>query len=152
MFNFKLISLKTFYPKKKDILHSWYLIDAQDKVLGKLASETAKLLIGKHKVSFTPGVDAGDFVVVVNSSKVAVTGNKSSQKVYYKHTGYPGGLKSTNFEQMIKRNPNHVIKNAIKGMLPKGPLGRSMMKKLKIYDGADHPHHSQKPSNFNIGG
>ena len=143
--------MKTFYPKKKDISHSWFLIDAQDKVLGKLASETAKLLIGKHKVSFTPGADTGDFVIVVNSSKVAITGNKSSQKIYYKHTGYPGGLKSTNFEQMIKRNPNFVIKNAIKGMLPKGPLGRSMLKKLKIYDGSDHPHHSQNPSNFTIG-
>ena len=151
MFNLYFNSLKTFYPKKKHISHSWLLIDAQDKVLGELASQTAKLLMGKHKVSFTPGVDTGDFVVVVNSSKVTVTGNKSSQKIYYKHTGYPGGIKSANFEQMIKRNPNHVIKNAIKGMLPKGPLGRSMLKKLKIYDGIDHPHHSQNPENYKIG-
>jgi len=126
------------------------LIDAQDKVLGRLASETAKLLIGKHKVSFSPGVDTGDFIVIVNSSKVAVTGNKSSNKIYYKHSGYPGGIKSANFEQLIKRNPNFVIKKAIKGMLPKGPLGRTMLKKLKIYDGPDHPHNSQNPANYNI--
>ena len=143
--------MKTFYPKKKDISHSWLLIDAKDKVLGKLASETAKLLMGKNKSSFTPGVDTGDFVIVINSSKVVVTGNKSFQKVYFKHTGYPGGIKSANFEQMIKRSPNFVIKNAIKGMLPKGPLGRSMLKKLKIYDGLKHPHLSQNPSTYNIG-
>ena len=107
--------------------------------------------MGKHKPSFTPGVDSGDFVIVVNSSKVSVTGNKASQKIYHKHTGYPGGIKSTSFEQMIKRNPNSVIKNAVKGMLPKGPLGRSMLKKLKIYDGLNHPHNSQNPANFNIG-
>ena len=143
--------LKTFYPKKKDISHSWLLIDAQDKVLGRLASESAKLLMGKHKVSFTPGADTGDFVVIVNSSKVAVTGNKLSNKIYYKHSGYPGGIKSANFEQLIKRNPNFVIKNAIKGMLPKGPLGRTMLKKLKVYDGPSHPHNSQNPANYNIG-
>ena len=127
------------------------MIDAEDKVLGRLASETAKLLIGKHKVSFSPGADTGDFVVIVNSSKVAVTGNKPSNKIYYKHTGYPGGIKSANFEQLIKRNPNFVIKKAIKGMLPKGPLGRTMLKKLKVYDGPDHPHNSQNPANYNIG-
>ena len=127
------------------------MIDAQDKVLGRLASETAKLLMGKHKVSFTPGADTGDFVVIVNSSKVAVTGNKLSNKIYYKHSGYPGGIKSANFEQLIKRNPNFVIKNAIKGMLPKGPLGRTMLKKLKVYNGPSHPHNSQNPANYNIG-
>ena len=127
------------------------MIDAEDKVLGRLASETAKLLIGKHKVSFSPGADTGDFVVIVNSSKVAVTGNKSSNKIYYKHSGYPGGIKSANFEQLIKRNPNFVVKKAIKGMLPKGPLGRTMLKKLKVYDGPDHPHNSQNPANYNIG-
>ena len=127
------------------------MIDAEDKVLGRLASETAKLLIGKHKVSFSPGADTGDFVVIVNSSKVAVTGNKPSNKIYYKHSGYPGGIKSANFEQLIKRNPNFVIKKAIKGMLPKGPLGRTMLKKLKVYDGPDHPHNSQNPANYNIG-
>ena len=141
--------MKTFYPKKKDITHSWLLIDAQDKVLGKLASETAKLLMGKHKALFSPGADTGDFVVIVNSSKVAVTGNKSSNKIYYKHSGYPGGIKSANFEQLITRKPNFVIKNAIKGMLPKGPLGRTMLKKLKVYDGPDHPHNSQNPENYN---
>lgn len=143
--------MKTFYPKKKDITHSWLLIDAQDKVLGRLASETAKLLMGKHKALFSPGADTGDFVVIVNSSKVAVTGNKSSNKIYYKHSGYPGGIKSANFEQLITRKPNFVIKNAIKGMLPKGPLGRTMLKKLKVYDGPDHPHNSQNPENYNIG-
>ena len=127
------------------------MIDAEDEVLGRLASETAKLLIGKHKVSFSPGADTGDFVVIVNSSKVAVTGNKSSNKIYYKHSGYPGGIKSANFEQLIKRNPNFVVKKAIKGMLPKGPLGRTMLKKLKVYDGPDHPHNSQNPANYNIG-
>ena len=127
------------------------MINAEDKVLGRLASETAKLLIGKHKVSFSPGADTGDFVVIVNSSKVAVTGNKPSNKIYYKHSGYPGGIKSANFEQLIKRNPNFVIKKAIKGMLPKGPLGRTMLKKLKVYDGPDHPHNSQNPANYNIG-
>ena len=111
----------------------------------------SKLLMGKHKSSFTPGVDSGDFVIVVNSSKVSVSGNKASQKIYHKHTGYPGGIKSTSFEQMLKRNPNFIIKNAVRGMLPKGPLGRSMLKKLKIYDGLNHPHNSQNPANFNIG-
>ena len=151
MFNFLFKFLKSFYPKKQHISHSWHLIDAENTILGKLAVETSKLLMGKHKPSFTPGVDVGDFVIIVNSSKVSVTGNKSSQKIYYKHTGYPGGIKSTSFEQMIKRNPNSVIKNAVKGMLPKGPLGRSMLKKLKIYDGLNHPHNSQNPANFNIG-
>ena len=127
------------------------MINAEKIILGKLAVETSKLLMGKHKPSFTPGVDSGDFVIVVNSSKVSVTGNKASQKIYHKHTGYPGGIKSTSFEQMIKRNPNSVIKNAVRGMLPKGPLGRSMLKKLKIYDGLNHPHNSQNPTNFNIG-
>ena len=151
MFNFLFIFLKSFYPKKKQISHSWHLINAEKIILGKLAVETSKLLMGKHKSSFTPGVDNGDFVIVVNSSKVSISGNKSSQKMYHKHTGYPGGIKSTNFEQMLKRNPNFIIKNAVKGMLPKGPLGRSMLKKLKIYDGLNHPHHSQNPANFNIG-
>ena len=107
--------------------------------------------MGKHKALFSPGADTGDFVVIVNSSKVAVTGNKSSNKIYYKHSGYPGGIKSANFEQLITRKPNFVIKNAIKGMLPKGPLGRTMLKKLKVYDGPDHPHNSQNPENYNIG-
>lgn len=107
--------------------------------------------MGKHKATFTPSADAGDFVIVVNSSKVKVSGNKSSQKIYYKHTGYPGGIKSANFEQMIIRSPNRVIKNAVKGMLPKGPLGRSMLKKLKIYDGSKHPHHPQNPEIYNLG-
>ena len=151
MFNFLFKILKSFYPKKQHISHSWHLIDAENTILGKLAVETSKLLMGKHKPSFTPGVDSGDFVIVVNSSKVSVTGNKASQKIYHKHTGYPGGIKSTSFEQMIKRNPNFVIKNAVRGMLPKGPLGRSMLKKLKIYDGLNHPHNSQNPANFNIG-
>ena len=107
--------------------------------------------MGKHKSSFTPGVDTGDFVIVVNSSKVSISGNKASQKTYHRHTGYPGGIKSTSFEIMLKRNPNFIIKNAVRGMLPKGPLGRSMLKKLKIYDGLNHPHNSQNPANFNIG-
>ena len=151
MFNFLFILLKSFYPKKKHIAHSWHLINAENTILGKLAVETSKLLMGKHKASFTPGVDVGDFVIVVNSSKVSVSGNKSSQKIYYKHTGYPGGIKSAKFEQMIKRNPNFIIKNAVRGMLPKGPLGRNMLKKLKIYDGLNHPHNSQNPAIFNIG-
>ena len=143
--------MKSFYQKKKQISNSWHLINAENTILGKLAVETSKLLMGKHKSSFTPGVDVGDFVIVVNSSKVSISGNKSSQKIYYKHTGYPGGIKSTSFEQMLKRNSNFIIKNAVRGMLPKGPLGKSMLKKLKVYDGLNHPHNSQNPANFNIG-
>ena len=121
------------------------MIDAQDKVLGRLASETAKLLMGKHKVSFSPGADTGDFVVIVNSSKVAVTGNKSSNKIYYKHTGHPGGIKETTPEKLSEKKPGEALKLAVKRMLPGGVLGKKQLTKLKIYSGNDHPHSAQNP-------
>ena len=140
----------TYSIKIKEIKKKWLMIDVDGLVLGRVASYIARLLRGKHKTTFTPHMDCGDNVIVINAKKVKLTGNKAKKKIYFKHTGYPGGIKSTNFEKMIKRNPNSVIKNAVRGMLPKGPLGRIMLKKLKVYDGLDHPHHSQNPSNFKI--
>ena len=126
------------------------MVDAADKTLGRLASEIAHRLRGKHKAEYTPHVDTGDYIVVVNAEKIRVTGNKATGKIYHHHTGYPGGLKSISFEKLIDKAPERVIQGAVKGMLPKNPLGRAMFKKLKVYAGTEHPHTAQQPVELNI--
>jgi large subunit ribosomal protein L13 len=128
----------------------WYIADAGDKVLGRFASHVATILRGKHKVTYTPHVDGGDFVVVVNAEKVRLTGRKMLQKTYTRHSGYPGGLRDDTAQDMLRRHPDRVLRQAVKGMLPKGPLGRQMLRKLKIYAGTEHPHAAQKPATLEI--
>ena len=135
--------MKTYSVKASEIRHDWHVIDASDKVLGHLATEVARLLMGKHKPMFSRHLDTGDFVVVVNADKVRVSGNKAQQKLYYRHSGYPGGLKSVSLEEVLKTRPDWVIEHAVKGMLPKNRLGKSMLKKLKVYTGDSHPHLAQ---------
>ena len=135
--------MKTYSAKVSDIEREWHVIDASDKVLGRLASRVARLLMGKHKPIFSPNLDTGDFVVVLNADKVRVTGNKAKQKLYYRHSGYPGGLKSISLEKLMQTNPTRVIEYAVKGMLPHTRLGAKMMKKLKVYVGDTHPHLAQ---------
>lgn len=137
--------MATYSAKKGEVERSWYIIDAENKVLGKLATKIAVILRGKHKPVFTPHVDTGDFVVVINAKKVHLTGRKLANKMYYRHTGYPGGLKSMSAEEMLKKKPVHIIKLAVKGMLPKNKLGRKQLTKLKVYSGPDHPHKAQTP-------
>ncbi|MFA7399343.1 MAG: 50S ribosomal protein L13 [Sideroxydans sp.] len=137
--------MKTFSAKSHEVQHDWILVDAADKVLGRLASQIAYRLRGKHKAIFTPHVDTGDFVVVVNADKVRVTGNKAQDKMYYRHTGYPGGIYETNFTKLQQRHPQRVLQKAVRGMLPKGPLGYAMLAKLKVYGGTTHPHSAQQP-------
>lgn len=138
--------MKTFSAKPHDTKREWLLVDATGQVLGRLASQIASRLRGKHKVVFTPHVDTGDFVVVINVDKLRVTGNKATQKTYYRHSGYPGGLYSTTFEKLHASHPERVLEHAVKGMLPKGPLGSAMFRKLKIYAGSEHPHAAQQPT------
>ena len=135
--------MKTYATKSKDIEHKWHVIDASGKTLGKLASEAAGLLIGKHKPNYAPYLDCGDYVVVINASKITVTGNKALNKNYYRHSGYPGGLKTVNFEKLKQTHPTRVIEIAVKGMLPGSLLGHAMFKKLKVYEGEKHPHKAQ---------
>ena len=137
--------MKTFSAKSTEIDQKWLIVDAEGQTLGRMATAIATRLRGKHRAEFTPHVDTGDFVVVVNAEKVCVTGNKAKDKMYHSHSGYPGGLKSVSFEKLIEKSPEKVIKLAVKGMLPKTPLGRSMFKKLKVYAGAKHPHEAQQP-------
>lgn len=136
---------KTYIPKNKEIKRIWYLVDAKDKILGRLAARTASVLRGKHKPSFTPHLDTGDGVIVVNASKIKVTGNKLTQKVYRRYSGYPGGLKEIPLENLLKKKAELVFQLAVKRMLPKGPLGRKIFKKLKVYPNEQHPHSSQNP-------
>ena len=131
--------------KPGEVRQEWYVVDATDKVLGRLSTEIARVLRGKHKPEYTPHVDVGDFVIVVNAEKVKVTGRKLDQKLYYRHTGYPGGLKSITLRRQLEKFPERVIEAAVKGMLPRGPLGRQMFKKLKVYAGPNHPHEAQQP-------
>lgn len=140
--------MKTFIAKEHEIDKKWYLIDASNKILGRLASEIAIILRGKHKAIFTTHMDAGDFVIVVNADKVALTGDKLDKKTYYRHSGYVGGLKETTAKEMIQKKPENLIKLAVKGMLPKTSLGRRQLKKLKIYTGPNHPHQAQQPVNL----
>jgi large subunit ribosomal protein L13 len=144
--------MKTFVAKPSEVRRDWYMIDATDKVLGRLAVEIARRLRGKHKPEFTPHVDTGDYIVVVNASKVRVTGKKATKKTYYRHSGYPGGLTQTSFEKLHARFPTRVIERAVKGMLPKGPLGYAMARKLKVYAGAAHPHAAQQPKTLELKG
>jgi large subunit ribosomal protein L13 len=140
----------TYSAKVGEVTQDWYVVDAADKVLGRLASEIARRLRGKHKPEFTPHIDTGDYIVVVNADKLRVTGRKAENKIYYRHSGYPGGLYSTNFAKLHARFPDRVLRLAVKGMLPKGPLGYAMLKKMKIYAGASHPHTAQQPKTLEI--
>src|SRR5438128_629490 len=142
--------MKTYTAKAGEVQHGWYVIDAQGKVLGRLAVHIASRLRGKHKPEYTPHVDTGDYIVVVNVEKVRVTGNKAEDKKYYTHSGYPGGIHETNFTKLRQRFPARVLEKAVKGMLPKGPLGYAMLKKLKVYAGGTHPHSAQQPRNLEI--
>jgi large subunit ribosomal protein L13 len=142
--------MTTYTAKAGEVEHGWYVVDAQGKVLGRLASQIATRLRGKHKPQYTPHVDTGDYIVVVNAAKVRVTGRKPERKIYYRHTEFPGGLRQTNFAKLQAKKPERVLQLAVKGMLPKGPLGYAMIKKLKIYAGATHPHSAQQPKALEI--
>lgn len=137
--------MRTYTPKKDEIERSWYVVDAQGQTLGRLATRIAVLLRGKHKPTYSPHLDSGDFVIVVNADKIRVTGKKLDEKIYYRHSLYPGGLKSITLRELLKKRPTRVIRHAVQGMLPRNRLGRELVRKLKIYARADHPHESQKP-------
>ena len=143
--------MKTFVAKPAEIKRDWYVIDAEGKTLGRMATEIARRLRGKHKAEYTPHADTGDYIVVVNVDKLRVTGNKLEDKIYYRHSGFPGGIYETSFGKMHARFPGRPLEKAVKGMLPKGPLGYAMLKKLKIYAGATHPHTAQQPIQLDIG-
>lgn len=142
--------MKTFSAKPHEVQRDWFVVDATDKVLGRLAAEIAHRLRGKHKAIYTPHVDTGDFIVVVNADKLRVTGDKAKQKTYFRHSGYPGGIYERSFTEMQERFPERVLEKAVKGMLPKGPLGYAMVKKLKVYAGPTHPHTAQQPKALEI--
>ena len=132
--------MKTRSIRSQDVRHDWLIVDAADRTLGRIATEIAHRLRGKHKAEFTPHVDTGDYIIVVNANKVRVTGRKTTDKIYYRHSGYPGGIRGTSFERLRETHPERIIENAVRGMLPRNPLGRAMFKKLKVYAGPDHPH------------
>jgi large subunit ribosomal protein L13 len=142
--------MKTFSAKSHEVQHGWFIVDATGKVLGRIATEIARRLRGKHKPEFTPHVDTGDYIVVVNADKLRVSGNKNKDKLYHRHSGYPGGLYTTSFEKLQAKHPERVLRLAVKGMLPKGPLGYAMIKKMKVYAGAEHPHSAQQPKTLQI--
>ena len=142
--------MTTYTAKAGQVQHGWFVVDAQGKVLGRLATQIAMRLRGKHKPEYTPHVDTGDFIVVVNAAKLRVTGRKAERKIYYRHTGYPGGLKEASFAKVQAKKPERVLQLAVKGMLPKGPLGYAMLRKLKVYAGATHPHSAQQPKTWEI--
>lgn len=142
--------MRTYSPKAGDITRQWHVIDATDVVLGRLASQTAQLLRGKHKATFAPHVDGGDFVIIINADKVALTGAKLEQKRAYRHSGHPGGLKSTSYTQLLEENPEKAVEKAVRGMLPKTSLGRQQLGKLKVYTGPEHPHAAQQPTPYTI--
>ena len=142
--------MRTFSPKDRDITRQWHVIDATDVVLGRLASHVAVLLRGKHKPTFAPHLDTGDFVIVVNAAKVALSGNKLADKRLYRHSGYPGGISSTTYGELLAKHPERLVETAVRGMLPKNTLGRNMLRKLKVYAGPDHPHQAQQPTPFTI--
>ncbi len=145
-----LIPMTTVSTRPADVTRNWRVIDASDKVLGRLASSVASVLRGKDKPEYTPHVDVGDFVIVVNAEKIRVTGNKRQGKMYHRHSGYPGGLRSMSFDQLQARAPERILELAVKGMLPRNPLGRQMFRKLKVYSGPEHPHHAQQPQPMEI--
>ena len=142
--------MRTYSPKPGDVQRQWHVIDAADVVLGRLASQTAVLLRGKHKPIFAPHVDTGDFVIIINAGKVALTGSKRDQKMAYRHSGFPGGLKAVSYTQLLEKNPQKAVEKAVRGMLPHTTLGRAMLKKLKVYAGAQHPHAAQQPVPFEL--
>lgn len=142
--------MKTYSAKAESVVHDWFIVDAAGKTLGRMAAEIASRLRGKHKPEYTPHVDTGDYIVVINAEKVRVTGKKATDKIYYHHTGFIGGIKSISFEKLIDKAPERTIQIAVKGMLPKGPLGRAMFRKLKVYAGNEHPHVAQQPQELNI--
>jgi large subunit ribosomal protein L13 len=142
--------VRTFTPKPGDIDRRWLVIDAEDVVLGRLAVQAATLLRGKHKATFAPHVDGGDYVIIVNAAKVALTGSKREQKVAYRHSGYPGGLKATSYVDLLEKNPEKAVEKAIRGMIPRNSLGRQVLSKLKVYAGPEHPHAAQQPETFTI--
>ena len=144
------MSQRTFMAKKEEIERKWYLVDAANKPLGRVAAEVAVILRGKHKSIFTPHVDTGDHVVVINAAKALLTGKKMQQKIYYRHSGYPGGMKKTTYEELIEKKPGEALYLAVKGMLPHNRLGRAMLKKLKVYGGEAHPHEAQKPEKWEL--
>lgn len=143
--------MKTYSAKPETVKREWFVIDAAEQTLGRLATEVARRLKGKHKPEYTPHVDTGDYIVVINADQVKVTGNKTSDKMYYRHTGFPGGLKSMSFDKLQAHKPEMIIELAVKGMLPKNPLGRAMYKKMKVYAGAEHPHAAQQPQELKLG-
>jgi large subunit ribosomal protein L13 len=142
--------MDTFFPKGEDLDRKWYVVDAEEIVLGRLSAKVASILRGKHKAIYTPHTDTGDFVVVINAEKVKLTGNKLSDKIYVRYSGYPGGLKSVNARTMLAKKPEEVVRLAVRGMLPKNTLGRKMLKKLKVYSGTEHPHQAQKPESLDL--
>ena len=142
--------MRTYTPKPGDITREWHVIDATDVVLGRLASQAATLLRGKHKPTFAPHVDTGDFVIIINADKVALTGAKAEQKKAYRHSGFPGGLRSTTYAELLEKSPEKAVEKAIRGMLPKNSIGRQQLTKLKVYAGAEHPHAAQQPKPFEI--
>ena len=142
--------MKTFAAKPQEVSHGWFLVNAEGKVLGRLAAQLAARLRGKHKPEYTPHVDTGDYIVVVNAAKIRVTGKKALDKKYQRHTGFPGGLRETNFAKLQARHPERVLEKAVKGMLPKGPLGYAMLKKLKVYPAGTHPHSAQQPKALEV--
>jgi len=142
--------MKTYQAKKEELEQKWYLVNAEGKVLGRLATELAKILKGKNKPIYTPHLDTGDFIIVVNAGKITLTGKKMKDKIYYHHTGYPGGIKEINAEKLLAKKPTEMIRMAVKGMLPKNSLGREMLRKLKVYSGPNHPHEAQKPISLEV--
>ena len=142
--------MKTFSAKNETVKRDWYVVNAEGRTLGRLATEVARRLKGKHKAEYTPHVDTGDYIVIVNAEKVRVTGKKSTDKMYYRHTGFPGGIKEMSFEKLIDHKPEKVIELAVKGMMPRNPLGRAMLSKLKVYAGSEHPHTAQQPKELDI--
>jgi large subunit ribosomal protein L13 len=146
----KATSVRTYSPKASELTHEWYVIDATDVVLGRLATQAAALLRGKHKPTFAPHMDGGDFVIIINAEKVALTGNKREQKMDYRHSGYPGGLRATSYVDLLQTDPRRAVEKAVKGMLPHNKLGRHIGGKLKVYAGSDHPHAAQQPKPFEI--
>lgn len=142
--------MKTYFATNENSEHKWYVVDASGQVLGRLATQIAKYLRGKHKPEFTPHADAGDYVIVINAEQVKVTGNKAQDKMYYTHSGYPGGIKKVTFEKLQEKKPIRIIEHAVKGMMPKNPLGRAMLHKLKVYAGSEHPHAAQMPEVINL--
>ncbi|MBA7616573.1 50S ribosomal protein L13 [subsurface metagenome] len=142
--------MKTYIPKLAEIERKWHLVDAEGKILGRLASRIAQILSGKDKPIYTPHLDVGDFVVVINAEKVKVTGGKEEKKIYYRHTGYPGGLKERTYEELLSKRPEDIIRKAVRGMISKNKLGRQMFKKLKVYTGSEHPHQAQRPEKLDF--